>query len=144
MSGLYLIVTIAGQRVALPADHVESVVEIDSITPVPLVANHVAGLFALRSRVLTIIDSMAALGLGATPQADTMQAVIVACEGHHYGLMVDAVEDVIAGSASPHPVRAALRGGWAKAACGVFEHDGEALLLIDPDKLIAGVHPLAA
>lgn len=144
MAGLYLIVTIAGQRVALPADHVESVVEIDSITPVPLVANHVAGLFALRSRVLTIIDSMAALGLGATSQADAMQAVIVACEGHHYGLMVDVVEDVIAGSGSAHPVRAALSGGWAKAACGMIEHEGEALLLIDPDTLIAGVHPLVA
>ena len=38
MDALFLIVVIAGQRVAMPANHVESVIEIDQITPVPLVA----------------------------------------------------------------------------------------------------------
>jgi purine-binding chemotaxis protein CheW len=144
MEALFLIVSIAGERIALPADGVESVVEIDSITPVPLVAAHVAGLFALRSRVLTIIDSSAALDLGATPRAGAMQAVIVACDGHQYGLLVEHVEDVVEGSAAVRPVRAVLAPGWARAARGVIEHDGEALLLVDPAMLIAGPVELAA
>jgi purine-binding chemotaxis protein CheW len=138
MEALFLICLIAGQRVALPADDVESVVEIDRITPVPLVASHVAGLFALRSRVLTIIDSIAALGMGASEITATMQAVIVGREGHPYGLLVDQVEDVVASTVAIGPVRAALGDGWARAAKGVVEHAGEVLLLIDPAVLIAG------
>ena len=144
METLVLICSIAGQRVALPANDIESVVEIDSITPVPLVARHVAGLFALRSRVLTIIDSIAALELGATEIGDAMQAVIVGWEGHPYGLLVDHVEDVVTSDATIGAVRAALSDGWARAAKGVVEHDGEALLLIDPAALIAGPVAVAA
>jgi purine-binding chemotaxis protein CheW len=38
MNELLLIVTIAGQRVALPAAAVESVVELDTLIPVPRAA----------------------------------------------------------------------------------------------------------
>jgi purine-binding chemotaxis protein CheW len=56
MNELLLIVSIAGSRVALPAADVESVVEIDTLIPVPRAPGHLAGLSALRSRVLTVID----------------------------------------------------------------------------------------
>ena len=56
MAELLLIVTIGGERVALLAAAVESVVELDTLIPVPRAAPHVAGLSALRSRVLTVID----------------------------------------------------------------------------------------
>ena len=64
MSELLLVVVIAGERVALPAAAVESVVELDTLIPVPRAAPHVAGLSALRSRVLTVIDCMRSLELG--------------------------------------------------------------------------------
>ena len=64
MNELLLVVTIAGERVALPAAAVESVVELDTLIPVPRAAPHVAGLSALRSRVLTVIDCMRSLELG--------------------------------------------------------------------------------
>ena len=96
MSELLLIVTIAGQRVALPADAVESVVELDTLIPVPRAAPHVAGLSALRSRVLTVIDCMRSLELGATDCADGIrEAAVVELDGHHYALLVDLVEDVV-------------------------------------------------
>ena len=43
MNELLLVVTIAGERVALPAASVESVVELDTLIPVPRAAPHVAG-----------------------------------------------------------------------------------------------------
>lgn len=144
MDALYLIVAIAGQRVALPADHVESVVEIEAVTPVPLVASHVAGLSALRSRVLTIIDSLAALEQGSTQMDGLLQAVIVTVDGHLYGLVVDEVEDVVAIADPVQPARVALAPGWARVARGVIEIDGDALLLVDPAALVAGPPALAA
>jgi len=144
MESLYLIVGIAGQRVALAAHYVESVVEIDAVTPVPLVAAHIAGLAALRSRVLTIVDTHAALDLGRMETDEVMQAVVVTIEGHLYGLLVEEVEDVITIADAPMPVCAVLAPGWERAASGVVEIDGDALLLIDPAALVAGRIAMAA
>ena len=47
MSQLLLIVSIGGSRVAFPSAAVESVVELDTLIPVPRAAPHVAGLSAL-------------------------------------------------------------------------------------------------
>ena len=144
METLYLIVTIAGQRVALAAKPVESVVEIDAITPVPLVPPHIAGLSALRSRVLTIVDTLASLEIGTSPRSGVLRTVIVTVDTHQYGLLVDDVLDVVGIVTPPRPVHLALGPGWARVVSGIVEHDGEALLLLDPSLLVAGPVALAA
>jgi purine-binding chemotaxis protein CheW len=143
MNDLYLIVEIAGQRALLPAAFVESVVEIEDIAPVPCAPPHVFGLFALRSRVLTVIDTVAALGGGRSGDGEK-QAVIVHVDGHLYGVLVDDVDDVVAIEGAPSQPRALLSAGWARYSKGVLEHDGEPLLLIDVSALIAGPLDLAA
>ena len=60
---LFLIAHIAGRGVAIDSAQVESVVDIGHVTPTPRVARHIRGLAALRSRVVTVIDTHAALGL---------------------------------------------------------------------------------
>ena len=81
MERLFLIVRVAGESAAIDADIVGSVVEVDAITPVPRVPPHVAGLFALRSRVLTVIDSQCALGLAPASRVAGAVAVIVSIDG---------------------------------------------------------------
>ncbi|TVV71612.1 chemotaxis protein CheW [Sphingomonas solaris] len=142
MTALHLIVRIAGQQVALPAGPVDSVIRIDTISPVPCVPSHIAGLVALRSRVLTIVDCLDSLGLGRSLRTGVQCAVAVTIDGHRYGLLVDAVLDVVTIAEAPRPVDLALSPGWARAACGLVEHDGAALLLLDPAALVAG--PAAA
>lgn len=137
MDNLYLICSIAGQPVAIHAAKVESVVDIGAVSPVPLAPPHVAGLAALRSRLLTIICCECALGLSQTPCTGS-RAVIVAVDGHHYGLLVGTIDDARVIDREIEPVRARLQPGWARVAIGMIEHDGEALLLVDPEKLIAG------
>lgn len=138
MNSLFLIVTIAGQRVVLPATMVESVVEIGEIEPVPLVAPHVAGLFALRSRVMTVIDSAASVGAVPSGSRDQCEAVIVNCEGHGYAILVENVDDVIEIKAPVQPARAVLNPIWARVALGVIEVEGDALLVVDPAALVSG------
>jgi purine-binding chemotaxis protein CheW len=53
MADLYLIVRLAGRRVAFPAADVEAVVELEGLSPVPCALPHVAGLSALRSRIVS-------------------------------------------------------------------------------------------
>lgn len=143
---LYLIATIAGQRIALPAADIESVVEIEIgvITTVPRAPPHVLGLSALRSRVLTVIDSYAALGLGAITPMPVREAVVVVVEGHLYALVVDAVEDVTPFDTAPDIVAAALGEGWSRVASGTLEHEGGVLLVIETALLIAGSIAIAA
>lgn len=145
MSALLLVVTIAGERVALPAEAVESVVELDALIPVPRAAPHVAGLSALRSRVLTVIDCMRSLELGTTDCADGIrEAAVVELDGHHYALLVDLVEDVVEALGDPAPVRAAMAPGWERVAEGFVETESGPLLLLNLAALVAGHEAKAA
>ena len=139
MNELLLIVTIAGSRVALPAAAVESVVELDTLIPVPRAPAHVAGLSALRSRVLTVIDTLRSLELGESDCSDGIrEAAVVELDGHHYALIVDVVEDVVEALSDPSPVRAAMGPGWERVSKGMVETEEGPLLLVDIEALIAG------
>ena len=140
---LYLIARIDQEVVALPATEIGSVVEVDQIAAVPRVPAHVAGLFALRSRVLTVIDTRSSLDLGTIDRDAAMTAVIVECDGHSYALLVDEVEDVIE-AGQPDSCPALLPASWRRAARGTIRRDEQAILLIDPATLVAGPEPLAA
>ncbi|MEO6579523.1 MAG: chemotaxis protein CheW [Sphingomicrobium sp.] len=139
MSQLLLIVSIAGTRVAFPSAAIESVVELDALIPVPRAAPHVAGLSALRSRVLTVIDTVRSLDLGDSDCSDGIrEAAVVEYDGHHYALIVDTVEDVVEALSDPSPVRAAMGEGWERVSLGMVETEEGPLLLIDVAALIAG------
>ena len=145
MNELLLVVTIGGERVALASAAVESVVELEALIPVPRAAPHVAGLSALRSRVLTVIDCMRALELGVTDVSDGIrEAVVVELDGHHYALMVDTVEDVVEALSEPSPVRAAMGPGWERIAQGMVETESGPLLVVDVAALIGGIEAKAA
>lgn len=145
MSDLLLIVTIGGERVALPASAVESVVELESLIPVPRAAPHVAGLSAMRSRVLTVIDCMRSLELGDTDCSDGIrEAAVVELDGHHYALIVDMVEDVVEALSDPAPMRAAMGVGWERVSKGMVETEDGPMLVVDVGALVAGVEVRAA
>jgi purine-binding chemotaxis protein CheW len=144
MTELLLIARLGGRRIALPAEKVEAVVELEGITPAPCAAPHVAGLAALRSRVLTVIDGLAALDLGRTDPAEARDAVVVPCEGHTYALIVEEVADVVAADAGISALAAPVGAGWDRVALGTIEAEGELFLLVDPWLLIAGPAAAAA
>ena len=145
MHRLLLIVTIAGERVGLPSDQAESVIELDALIPVPRAAPHVAGLSALRSRVLTVIDARRALELGDTDcSGDITEAVVVELDGHHYALIVDQVEDVVEALSDPSPVRGSMEPGWERVAEGMVETEIGPILLVDVAGLVGGAEARAA
>jgi len=141
---LYLVFELGGQRVAIASEIVDSVVHVVDIVPAPLAPPHIAGLAALRSRVITMVDARAALGLEPVTGAGVRVTVVVTLDGHQYGLIVDRVDDVCAIPGDPAPVRARLGAGWSRAASAMLEHDGASLLLLDPAALIAGARAEAA
>ena len=130
--------------IAIPAADVESVVELEALIPVPRTAAHVAGLAALRSRVLTVIDCFASLELGGAGDESIQKAIIVEADGHPYALLVDSVEDVMEVTGEVRPVRISLNGGWRRVARGMIEVNGDILLIVDTRALLAGPPAQAA
>ncbi|MEG3166022.1 chemotaxis protein CheW [Sphingomonas sp. PB2P19] len=134
---LFLIAQIAGRGVAIQSGQVDSVVDIGDVVAVPLADDAVRGLAALRSRVVTVIDTGIALGLDPTP-ADARRAVITRVDGHHYAVLVDALDDVAVFDPLALPPGLALDRGWARAGVGIVERDGEPLLILDLAAVVPG------
>ena len=135
---LFLIAQLAGRTVAIESSQVESVVDIGVIIPVPRRERHVRGLAALRSRVVTVIETREALGL---PEGDgtAMRAVITIVDGHHYAMLVDSLEDVAAFDLSPLSAGVVLDSGWQRVGRGIIERDGEPILAIELSALVPGI-----
>ena len=144
MPDLLLIVRLAGRRIALPASEVEGVVELEGITPAPRAATHVAGLSALRSRVLTVIDGLASLEFGRSRVDGVLDAIVIPSGGHPSAWIVESVEDVIEAQRPPAPIRTPVGAGWDRVAIGTIDADKDLLLLVDPHLMIAGPSAQAA
>lgn len=142
MNQLFLIAHVAGRTVAIGAEQVESVVDIGPIVAVPRTSGHVRGLAALRSRVVTVIDTVAALGIDAR-DSEPGRAVITQVDGHHYALLVDTLDDVAPFQLEPIAQGIALTGAWREAARGLVQRDGEPILAIDLRAIVPGGSPAA-
>jgi purine-binding chemotaxis protein CheW len=139
MNEMLLVVVLAGRRAVLPAIVVNSVIELAEVTPVPRAGAHVTGLAALRSRPLTLIDCALSLGAGREPtDPGTCRAVVVEHEGHLYGLLVEAADDIVAALGEPGPLGADPGPGWSRIATGRVETEAGALPFLDIAALIAG------
>jgi purine-binding chemotaxis protein CheW len=138
VTDLFLVAHLAGRAVAIASSQVESVVDIGEIVPVPRSGRQVRGLAALRSRVVTVIDSRVALGLEAEIETGS-RAIITVVEGHHYAILVDSLEDVAPFEMAPLSSGVVLDGGWRQVGCGIVERAGEPVLAIDLRALIPGM-----
>ena len=137
MSELFLLARVAGRGVAVPTAQVSSVVDIGDVVAVPRAPAAVLGLAALRSHVVTVVDT--ALALGDAAGCNGKRAVVTSVDGHEYALMVDAVEDVALFDRQPLSPGLVLEGGWARAGAGLVERDGEPLLVLDISALVPAV-----
>jgi purine-binding chemotaxis protein CheW len=140
VSDLIHIARVAGERVALLASTVEAVVEIEGTTGVPGAAPHIAGLSALRSRVVTVVDCEASIHPGRSSSA-CRAALLAVVDGHPYALLCETVEDVVTANGEPRPLPGSLGDGWSRVARACVEAEGDLLLLLDVPALVAG--PLA-
>lgn len=130
MAQLYLFARVAGTNIAVRTEEIEAVVKIADISPVPGVPRHIAGLSALRSRVLTMIDTAALIGGQATPKQDRSLAIVADISGHSYGLMVEAVSDIGPAPDGELPLRGQLDAAWIPYARAIVEGENGPNLLV--------------
>jgi purine-binding chemotaxis protein CheW len=124
---------IDGRLFGATVNEVHDVFVLQSLTPVPMSRGDIAGLINLRGRIVTVIDARRRLGL--PPRADSAKramAIGLEREGESYGLMVDAVGEVLRLSQSQfeeNPVN--LDEAWRDVSRGVYRIDKGLLIELD-------------
>jgi purine-binding chemotaxis protein CheW len=106
----------------------------------------VAGLLNLRGRIVTAIDLRRRLGLAIPMAGEPMLAVGIECNGESYGLLIDAIGEVLklpADAKQDNPVN--LDDRLARVSAGVYRLDGKLLVVLDVDRVLEiGAHAQAA
>ena len=135
MTKLAVFARIGDRRVAFDARGVEAVIDLGAVVPVPLAPQHIRGLAAVRSHVLTVVDVETALS-GHSTNPDRRRALVVARDKHRYALLVDGVDEVGAPHSWSAQVPPGLGAGWARAACGTVETGNTIALSLDIGSIV--------
>jgi len=126
--------TLEDRLFGLEADRVRAILAPRPIVPVPLAPAEVAGLFALRGRVVTAIDLRRRLHVDDTRPA--MHLVLADHDGT-VSLLVDGVPDVVpfdAEQAGPAPP--GLSGPARALVRGTYPVGDDVALLLDADRAV--------
>lgn len=142
----YVTVLIGGQLFGLPISRVQDVFMPDRLTRVPLAHPDIAGVLNLRGRIVTAIDMRVRLGLTRDKDAKPAMAVGIESRGESYGLLIDSVGEVLKlspDSREQNPIN--LDARWARVSAGVHRLDGQLMVILDVDSVLAmGGEQLAA
>jgi purine-binding chemotaxis protein CheW len=112
------------------------------MTPVPLSGPEIAGVLNLRGRIVTAIDARSRLGMKSPEKTTAKQALAIGVErgGESFGLIIDAIGEVVRideSALEQNPVN--LDATWSGVSRGVFRLDDRLLVIMDIDRMLAGV-----
>jgi purine-binding chemotaxis protein CheW len=136
----YVTVMIGDQLFGLPINRVQDVFVPDRLTRVPLAPPEVSGVLNLRGRIVTAIDMRVRLGLPpAEKDGDrTNMAVGIDFGGEAYGILIDQLGEVMKlDPTTREPNPANLDPRWAGVSDGVHQLDGQLLVVLDVDRVLA-------
>jgi purine-binding chemotaxis protein CheW len=143
----YVTVMLDGQLFGLPIARVQDVFMPDRLTRVPLAPPEIAGVLNLRGRLVTAVDLRVRLGRAPRSDARPPMAVGIELKGESYGLLIDAVGEVMKlanGTREANPVN--LDPRLARVAAGVQRLEGQLMVILDVDRVLdmTAADPLAA
>ena len=133
----YVTVIIGDQLFGLPISRVQDVFVPERLTRVPLAPPEVAGILNLRGRVVTAIDMRSRLDLGKREQGQPVMAIGIELRGESYGLLVDAVGEVMklkTNDCESKPIN--LEARLARVAAGIYRLEGQLLVVLDVDRVL--------
>jgi purine-binding chemotaxis protein CheW len=140
----YVTATIGSQLFGLPIRRVQDVFMPERVTRVPLAPPEIAGVLNMRGRIVTLVDLRRRLGLPDRTENGPMMAIGVESRGESYGLLIDAVGEVLKldiEAREANPVN--LDPELARVSAGIHRLDGQLLMALDVDRLL-DIGPRAA
>ena len=87
--------TLAGARYAVETRYISKVVRLTDFTPVPGTPGFLGGLLNLRGEILALVDLRAFFGIPASGLTDLSRILVLGVERNEFGIMADAVQEVI-------------------------------------------------
>jgi purine-binding chemotaxis protein CheW len=133
----YVTATIGDHLFGLPISRVQDVFVPERLTRVPLSPTEIAGILNLRGRIVTAIDMRARLDFAGRKPDQPVMAIGIEINNESYGLLVDAVGEVMRLSTSgcePNPAN--LDPRLVRVASGIHQLDGQLLVVLDVDRLM--------
>jgi purine-binding chemotaxis protein CheW len=125
---------------AIPSTSVREVARYRPYTPVPGASPMLPGIVSQRGMILPVVELHLLLGLGPIEITRSARFVIIIHNEIGMAVLVEAVLDLIALSASTvEPVPTALDPARARFLRGIAQHGDRPVGLLDPDELIAGL-----
>ncbi len=118
----------------VPIRHIFEIVACVRPLPVPLAPGFIGGLVHYRGDVLATVDLRHLLGL--PPAAGPQDVLVMAGQGGSFGLLVDAVSEVLAVSQADYePDPSILDERYRMLLAGAYKLDGKLLVMLDPERL---------
>jgi purine-binding chemotaxis protein CheW len=135
---LVLTLTVGGQSCGMPVLAVRDVLGTQTITPIPLAPPEIEGAMNLRGRIVTAVDLRRRLGLPCRPDGARPMSIVVEHGGELYAMLADAVGEVVPLSAEDRAANPpTLDPVWREVSRGVHRRDGQLLILLDVERLLA-------
>jgi purine-binding chemotaxis protein CheW len=128
---------IAGQMFGLSISRVQDVFKPARITVVPLAGPEIAGVLNLRGRIVTAIDMRRRLDAGAREEGGARMAIGIEAKGESFGLLVDAVGEVLRlpdSDREANPIN--LDARLAALSAGVYRLEGQLMVVLEIDRVL--------
>lgn len=126
------IVFVGGETFGLPVDRVQTIFQIEAVTPVPLGPREVLGLVNLRGRIVTAVSLRQRLQMQEVVAKKPRLAIGIENRGENFALVVDGVGDVIVLNPERRiPMPPHLDAQRAKLTQAVYRLDNQILSLLD-------------
>lgn len=117
---------------------VQEVLRYTEIAPVPGAPPYVVGIINLRGNVVTVIDTRKRFGLQHEELTDNTRIVVIEAEKQVVGILVDSVSEVVYLRQSEIETTPNVGNEEsAKFIQGVCNKNGELLILVELDKMLA-------
>ncbi len=128
---------LADETYGINVMHVQEVLRITEIAPVPGAPSYVLGIINLRGNVVTVIDTRLRFGLPSTETDDSSRIVIIETEDQVVGILVDSVAEVV--ELQQSEVDSAPNVGNDESSRyiqGVANREDDLLIVVDLNKLL--------
>jgi purine-binding chemotaxis protein CheW len=133
----FVTVMLGEQMFGLPIGRVQDVFVPERLTRIPLAPAEVAGILNLRGRIVTAIEMRTRLDLPPRPEGQPVMAIGIEFKGESYGLLVDAVGEVMKiASRDCEPKPANLDARLARVAASVVRLEGQLMVILDVDRVL--------
>jgi len=132
MAGHFFTVFASGEMFGIPVDSIQTVFQMEAVTPVPLGPQEILGLVNLRGKIVTAVSLRRRLQLPDSNPGDKTLAVGIEHKGESFALVVDEVGDVIILDAPTQiPLPPHLQPQRARLTTAVYRLEQSILPILD-------------